>query len=99
MSKTRESLQQDLQDNEQKLDLLKRQNTRLENRMRYLQTGDRKKRTHHLCNMGGAIQTLSPEADSRSKEQFFSLMEQIFALPEVQQLVSQAIFRSEVAQT
>lgn len=91
MNKTRESLQKELQDNEQKLDLLKRQNTRLENRMRYLQTGDRKKRTHHLCNMGGAIQTLSPEADSLSKEQFFSLMEQIFALPEVQQLVLQAV--------
>lgn len=91
MNKTRESLQKELQDNEQKLDLLKRQNTRLENRIRYLQTGDRKKRTHHLCNMGGAIQTLSPEADSLSKERFFSLMEQIFALPEVQQLVSQAV--------
>ena len=99
MTKTRESLQQELQDNEQKLDLLKRQNTRLENRMRYLQIGDRKKRTHHLCNMGGAIQVLSPEADSLSKEQFFSLMEQIFELPEVQQLVSQAVFRSEAEQT
>ena len=91
MSKTRESLQKELQDNEQKLDLLKRQNTRLENRIRYLQTGDRKKRTHPLCNMGGAIQTLSPEADSLNKEQFFALMEQIFALPEVQQLVLQAV--------
>ena len=91
MTKTRESLQQELQDNEQKLDLLKRQNTRLENRIRYLQSGDRKKRTHHLCNMGGAIQTLSPEADSLSKERFFTLMERIFALPEVQQLVSQAV--------
>lgn len=95
MSKTRESLQKELQDNEQKLDLLKRQNTRLENRIRYLQAGERKKRTHHLCTMGGAIQTLSPKADSLSKEQFFSLMEQIFALPEVQQLVSQAVCRSE----
>ena len=91
MSKTRESLQKELQDNEQKLDLLKRQNTRLENRIRYLQTGERKKRTHHLCNMGGAIQALSPEADSLSKEQFFTLMERIFELPEVQQLVSQAV--------
>lgn len=98
MNKTRESLQKELQENEQKLDLLKRQNTRLENRIRYLQTGDRKKRTHHLCNMGGAIQTLSPEADSLSKEQFFSLMEQIFTLPEVQRLVSQAVFRSEAEQ-
>jgi len=91
MTKTRESLQKELQDNERKLNLLKRQNTRLENRIRYLQTGERKKRTHHLCNMGGAIQTLSPEADSLDKDRFFTLMEQIFALPEVQELVSRAV--------
>ena len=33
---------------------------RLQNRERYLSEGARKKRTHHLCNMGGAIETLCP---------------------------------------
>ena len=34
---------------------------RLQNRERYLSEGARKKRTHHLCNMGGAIEALCPQ--------------------------------------
>ena len=40
--------------------------------------------------MGGAIQAISPEADRLPKTQFYGLMEQVFALPEVRRLVRQA---------
>ena len=52
-------------------------------------------RTHHLCNMGGAIQSISKEADSLTRVEFYLLMEQVFALPAVQELVSQAMQRHE----
>lgn len=52
--------------------------------------GERAKRTHHLCDMGGAIQAISPEADQLPKTQFYCLMERVFALPEVRRLVQQA---------
>ena len=35
---------------------------RLENRKKFLAQGERKKRTHRLCNLGGTIESLAPEA-------------------------------------
>ena len=33
---------------------------RLENRKKYLEKGERTKRTHRLCNLGGTIESLAP---------------------------------------
>ncbi len=55
----RDSLQKQMEEAETKIKQLEHQNTRLENRGRYLQKGERAKRTHHLCDMGGAIQAIS----------------------------------------
>ena len=33
---------------------------RLENRKKFLEQGERKKRTHRLCNLGGTIESLAP---------------------------------------
>ena len=63
----------------------------LQNRKQHLEKKADRQRTHHLCNMGGAIQSISKEADSLTKVEFYSLMEQIFALPAVQDLVNAAI--------
>ena len=67
----------------------------LENRKQHLEKKADRQRTHHLCNMGGAIQSISKEADSLTRVEFYSLMEQVFALPAVQELVSQAMQRYE----
>lgn len=67
----------------------------LENRKQHLEKKADRQRTHHLCNMGGAIQSISKEADSLARVEFYSLMEQVFALPVVQELVSQAMQRHE----
>ena len=32
---------------------------RLENRKKYLEKGERTKRTHRLCNLGGTVESLS----------------------------------------
>ena len=60
----------------------------LQNRQKHLEKKADRQRTHHLCNMGGAIQSISKEADSLTKVEFYSLMEQVFALPSVQELVT-----------
>lgn len=67
----------------------------LENRKQHLEKKAKRQRTHHLCNMGGAIQSISKEADFLTRVEFYSLMEQVFALPAVQELVSQAMQRHE----
>ena len=38
---------------------------RLENRKKYLEKGERQKRTHRLCNLGGTIESLAPEFKDR----------------------------------
>lgn len=63
----------------------------LQNRQKHLERKSDKQRTHHLCNMGGAIQSISKEADSLMRVEFYSLMEKIFALPVVQELVAAAV--------
>ena len=60
----------------------------LQNRKKHLEKKADRQRTHHLCNMGGAIQSISKEADSLTRVEFYSLMEQVFALPAVQELVA-----------
>ena len=67
----------------------------LENRKQHLTKKADRQRTHHLCNMGGAIQSISKEADSLTKVEFYTLMEQIFALPAVQELVDAAMQNHE----
>ena len=68
----------------------------LENRKQHLAKKADRQRTHHLCNMGGAIQSISKEADSLTKVEFYVLMEQVFALPAVQELVDAAMQNHEL---
>lgn len=68
----------------------------LENRKQHLEKKANRQRTHHLCNMGGAIQSISKEADSLTRVEFYSLMEQVFALPAVQELVDAAMQNHEL---
>lgn len=68
----------------------------LENRKQHLEKKADRQRTHHLCNMGGAIQSISKEADSLKRVEFYSLMEQVFALPAVQELVDAAMQNHEL---
>ena len=68
----------------------------LHNRQKHLERKADRQRTHHLCNMGGAIQSISKEADSLTRVEFYSLIEQVFALPAVQELVAAAMENHEM---
>ena len=57
---------------------------RLENRKKFLEQGERKKRTHRLCNLGGTIESLAPEVKDLTRTEMTELMEHIFSLSEVQ---------------
>ena len=60
---------------------------RLENRKKYLEKGERQKRTHRLCNLGGTIESVAPEVKELTRTEIIELMEHIFSLPEVQRAV------------
>ena len=68
----------------------------LQNRQKHLERKADKQRTHHLCNMGGAIQSISKEADMLTRVEFYSLMERVFALPVVQELVTDVMQKHEM---
>ena len=75
--------------NEPKRSLRRRSTSsnRLENRKKYLEKGERQKRTHRLCNLGGTIESLAPEVKDLTRTEMTELMEHIFSLSEVQRAV------------
>ena len=60
---------------------------RLEQRKKHYEKGERKKRTHRLCNRGGTIESLAPEVKDLTRTEMTELMEHIFSLSEVQRAV------------
>lgn len=52
---------------------------RLENRKKYLEKGERTKRTHRLCNLGGTIESLAPVVKDLTRTEMTELMEHIFS--------------------
>lgn len=63
---------------------------RLEQRKKHYEKGERKKRTHRLCNLGGMVESLAPVFKDLSRTEMTELMEHIFALPEVEQALRKA---------
>lgn len=66
---------------------------RLENRKKFMEQGERKKRTHRLCNIGGAVESVFPDTSMLTKVEFYMLMEQLSGIPEVSQTVQKAVER------
>ena len=93
MEKSREELEKRLAEATAKLEQYQHKGQRLENRIRYYQQGERRKRTHRLITRGAAIESIVPKVRGMSERAFFVLMEQVFSLPDVNALVSQVAAR------
>ena len=91
MEKSREKLEKQLAEANAKLEQYQHKGQRLENRIRYYQQGERRKRTHRLVTRGAAVESIAPAVRSMGELEFYSLMEQVFSLPEVATLVSRAV--------
>ncbi len=90
MKDEKEKLKTDLEDAQLKLAQAEHRVQALENQKKFLMKKADSQRTHHFCNMGGAVQSISKDAEALTKIEFFLLMEQIFSLPAVQELVVEA---------
>ena len=66
---------------------------RLENRATYYEKGDRRKRAHRLITRGAAIESVAPQTKDLSESAFYAFAEQVFALPDTQRLLMEAISR------
>ena len=61
--------------------------TRLQNRASYLKKVQRKQRNKRLILKGVAVETVMPDTECLSQEDFYLLVEQIYQLDAVQELV------------
>ena len=66
----------------QELEYLQHDLQRLQNRLAYLEKGERQKRAHRLITKGAAIERLAPVTQEISETDFVVLMEKILALPD-----------------
>ena len=64
---------------------------RLENRAAYYEKGDRRKRAHRLITRGAAIESVAPQAKDLSETEFYAFAERVFALPDTQRLLTEAV--------
>ena len=66
---------------------------RLENRAAYYEKGERRKRAHRLITRGAAIESVAPQTKDLSETEFYTFAEQVFALPDTQRLLTEAVSR------
>ena len=62
-----------------------------ENRIAYCEKGERRKRTHRLVTRGAAVESVAPTVKALTEVEFYAFAESVFALPEVQTLLSETI--------
>ena len=66
---------------------------RLENRAAYYEKGERRKRAHRLITRGAAIESVAPQAKDLSESALYAFVEQVFALPDAQRFLMEAVSR------
>ncbi|WP_302549820.1 DUF3847 domain-containing protein [uncultured Anaerotruncus sp.] len=89
--KTIPELQAEIADNERQLVQLQRKQQQLENRITYYEKGERRKRAHRLITRGAAIESVAPQTKDLSESAFYAFAEQVFALPDTQRLLTEAV--------
>ena len=62
-----------------------------ENRIAYCEKGERQKRTHRLITRGAAVESVAPTVKTLTGVEFYAFTESVFALPEVQTMLAEAI--------
>ena len=89
--KTIPELQAEIAANERQLAQLQHKQQQLENRRSYYEKGDRRKRAHRLITRGAAIESIAPQTKALSENAFYTFAEQVFALPDTQRLLTEAV--------
>ena len=91
MSKSLEQLREEQEKDIAKLEQYQHRLQRLNNRIKYCEDGERKKRTHRLITRGAAVESIVPEIKEMDEVPFYTLMEQILSMPEVNAVIQAAL--------
>ena len=87
IAKTKEQLQKECAELEQRIRQHRNRLQRLEQRTKHIAKGERQKRAHRLITRGAALESVAPTVRNMSEHEFYELVERIFALPEVKALL------------
>ena len=87
IAKTKEQLQRECAELEERIRQHKNRLQRLEQRTNHIAKGERQKRAHRIITRGAAVESVAPTVRNMSELEFYELVECIFALPEVQALL------------
>lgn len=87
MPKTMEELLAERAKIEKELEQAAHQEQRVDNRIEYCEAGNRRQRTHHLITRGAAVESIAPEVKPLTEAEYYTMMENIFDLPEVRTAV------------
>ena len=82
------NIEESLKKDEKKIEQLDHRIQRLENRIKYYQDGERKRRTHRLCTIAGTLESIAPEIKELDITEVMELLEYIFHKEDVQKAVS-----------
>ena len=83
-----ERLRVEKEKNEKEIEQLTHKITRYENRQKYYEDGERKRRTHRLCTIAGTLESIAPENKELDITEVMELLEYIFHKEDVQKAVS-----------
>ena len=86
----KEDLRKELEQNKKQLEHLQHRNQRLDQRITYLEKGERRKRAHRLITRGAAIESLAPGLALLTEPHFYETKESVFSLPDVRIIVKSA---------
>lgn len=87
IAKTKEQLQRECAELEERIRQHKNRLQRFEQRTKHIAKGERQKRAHRLITRGAAVESVVPTVRNMSEREFYELVERIFSLPEVQALL------------
>ena len=83
-----EKLRAEKEKNEKEIEQLNHKIIRLENRQKYYEDGERKRRTHRLCTIAGTLESIAPEIKELDITEVMELLEHIFHMDEVKNAVN-----------
>ena len=82
-----ERLRAEKEKNEKEIEQLTHKITRYENRQKYYEDGERKRRTHRLCTIAGTLESIAPAIKELDITEVMELLEHVFHKEEIQKLV------------
>lgn len=87
LKEEKKGVEEELAKATKKQEQIEHQLQQAESRADFLKDNERKRRTHRLVIKGAIVEDIAPCLKNCSDQEFYSLMDEVFSLPQVQSLI------------